>query len=234
MNISFEKSPFYIDILSNSKLFRNVPKEKLENLLEISDAQNWANKTCILNPDKTLYTFYIIISGRIKVYKVDKQNNRHITLFILTDHDAFDVCTLIDGCSHKVYYESLCETEVLVIPVFQMKLWVEENLYILQSFLQYLINKIHVLEEFATDLSLEDTSTRLAKLLIRHMNINTNKIQLIGDLSHNELAEMIGTTRAVFNRELQDFKKNGIIKIERKYIEITNLNLLLDKVRATN
>ena len=90
------------------------------------------------------------------------------------------------------------------------------------------------MEEFATDISLEDTSTRLAKLLIKHLNSKTCKIQLINDLSHNELAQLIGTTRAVINRHLQEFKKEGILKIERKSLEVTNLPLLLDKVRSTN
>ena len=234
MKIALEKNQFYLDVLRNNTLFKDVPQASLEKLLEISAAQKWDIKTCVLNTDKTLYTFYIIISGKIKVYNVDKQNDRHLTLFILTEHDAFDVCTLVNGCSHRVFYETLSTTEVLAIPIYQMKNWVEDNIYILQSFLQYLINKIHVLEEFVTDVCLEDTSTRLAKLLIKHMNTKTYQIQLIGDLSHNELAELIGTTRAVINRHLQEFKKEGIVKIERKYLEITNLRLLLDKVAITN
>ena len=66
MNIGIEKNPYYLDVLRNSSLFKDVPKASLEKLLEISTVQIWHNKTCILNTDKTLYTFYIIISGGLK------------------------------------------------------------------------------------------------------------------------------------------------------------------------
>ena len=85
------------------------------------------------------------------------------------------------------------------------------------------------LEEFVIDISLEDTPTRLANLLIKNMNTTSNKIELIDNLSHRELAQLIGTTRAVVNRHIQDFKNDGILKVERKYIEILNVKELLNK-----
>lgn len=232
MKIGLEKYRYYFETLCNNELFKDVPLKSLNALLKISKPKIWSNKTTIADTEKTLFTFYIIISGKLKAYNFDQKNNRQLTLFILSKNDVFDVCTLMKGCSHDIYYETLDQTEVLAIPLFKMKKWMNNNPIIINSFFGYIISKMQRLEEYVVDVSLEDTPTRLAKLLIKNMNTSNNKIELINDLSHKELAELIGTTRAVVNRHIQEFKKDGIIKVERKYIEILDLKALLNKTNG--
>ncbi len=232
MNIGLEKYRYYLETLSENELFKDVPPESLKALLDISTPIVWSNKTTIADTEKTLFTFYIVISGKIKAYNFDQKNNRQLTLFILSKNDVFDVCTLMKGCLHDIYYETLDQTEVLAIPLFKMRKWMNDNTNIINSFFGYIISKMQRLEEYVIDVSLEDTPTRLAKLLFKNMNSSSNKIELINDLSHKELAQLIGTTRAVINRHIQEFKKDGIIKVERKYIKILDLKALLNKTNG--
>ena len=232
MNIALEKYRYYFETLCENNLFKDVSPKSIQSLVDISTPKIWSNKTTIADTEKTLFTFYIVISGKLKAYNFDQKNNRQLTLFILCKHDVFDICTLMNGCMHDIYYETLDQTEVLAIPLFKMKKWMNENTIIINSFFGYIINKMQRLEEYVVDVSLEDTPTRLAKLLIKNMNTNTNKIELINDLSHRELAQLIGTTRAVINRHIQEFKKDGILKIERKYIEILDIKELLNKTNG--
>lgn len=232
MNIALEKHRYYFETLSENNLFKDIPPKSIESLLDISTPKIWSNKTTIADTEKTLFTFYIIISGKVKAYNFDLKNNRQLTLCILSKNDVFDVCTLMNGCLHDIYYETLDKTEVLAIPIFKMKKWMNENTNIINSFFGYIINKMQRLEEYVIDVSLEDTPTRLAKLLIKNMNTSSNKIEIINNLSHRELAHLIGTTRAVINRHIQEFKKDGILKIERKYIEILDLKALLNKTNG--
>jgi len=41
---------------------------------------------------------------------------------------------------------------------------------------------------------------------------------------------MVGTVRKVVNRSLQKLKKDGIIELSRKNIQITNFQKLLDRL----
>ena len=232
MNIALEKHRYYFESLCKNNLFKDIPMDSLRSLMDMSTTKIWPKKTTIADTEKTLFTFYIVISGKIKVYNFDQNNNRQLTLLILSKNDVFDICTLINGCSHDVYYETLDKTEVLAIPLYKMKNWMNENTKIINTFFGYVINKMQRLEEFVIDVSLEDTPTRLAKLLIKNMNTTTNKIELIDNLCHRELAQLIGTTRAVVNRHIQEFKNEGILKVERKYIEILNTKELLNKTNS--
>lgn len=234
MNIALEENQYYYNILRKSILFKDVPRASLKDLLKLSSPKQWSIKKSILDTHKTLYSFYIIISGRIKVYNFDSNNNRQLTLFILSSKDVFDVCTLINGCSHNVYYETLEKSEVLEIPIYNMKKWMDKNPLITKTFFKYLINKMQYLEESVIDACLESTPTRLAKLLIKNINVDNNKIEHISDLPHKELAQLIGTTRAVVNRHLQEFKKEGILIIDRRYIEVINIPKLLKKIKPVD
>lgn len=234
MNIALEKYKYYFKSICNNSLFKDVSLDSIDKLLEIAKPKIWPSKTSIIDINKSLYTFHIIIKGKIKAYNFDQKNNRQLTLFILSDNAVFDVCALINGCVHNIYYETLERTEVLAIPVFKMKKWMAENPKIINSLFGYIIDRIQVLEEFVINVGLEDTPTRLAKLLVKNLNPDSNRIELINDLSHRDIAQLIGTTRAVVNRHIQEFKKEGILKVERKSIEIIDLQLLFNKVKPSN
>ncbi|NKI25893.1 Crp/Fnr family transcriptional regulator [Arenibacter sp. 6A1] len=234
MNIGLEKYRYYFETLRENPLFKDISNESLAALLKISTSLYWEKKTCILDTDNTFHKFYIIIFGKVKVYNFDPQNNRELTLNILTDSDIFNVCTLINGDSSILFYEALDFTEVLWLPIDLMRQWMADNPAIYKPFLSYVVKKTEKLEVAVSDLCLKNTSTRLANLLVQHLNIATNKIEVINGLSHDELAALIGTTRAVLNRHLQEFKEDGILKIKRKNIEIIDLPLLIQKMQTAS
>ncbi|MET6990412.1 Crp/Fnr family transcriptional regulator [Sediminicola arcticus] len=230
MNIGLEKYRHYYETLIESRLFNDVAHNSLTQLLEISTAQNWPKKTCILDTSHTQYTFHILISGKIKVYHFDSFNDRLLTLFLLKDNDVFDIFSLMDCGIHKVYYEVLENSEVLNIPVSKVKEWMKENPLVYKSFLAYTAEKINILERYIINVALEDIPTRLARLLYNNMDKSSIYFETILGLSHTEIGALIGTTRAVVNRHIQNFKEEGILEVTRKKITITNKKLLEKKL----
>jgi len=77
-----------------------------------------------------------------------------------------------------------------------------------RAFLPYLGKQIRSLEELAADLTLHDTITRLSRLILRHTDYGNplQKLKLINDLSHEELAHMIGSVRNVISRHMLKLK----------------------------
>ena len=234
MNIALEKCQFYRNTLSKNVLFEDLSHESINQLLKISTPDIWPNKTFIVDTNKTLYTFFIIISGKIKVYNYDNKSNRQLTFFILSQKDVFDVCTLINGCCHEVHYEALEKSEVLAIPIYKMKHWIDNNPMMVRRFFKYMIDKMNLLESKVLGANFDDTSTKLAKLLINNIDVKSKKLELINNLPDKELAQFIGTTRSVINRHLQGFKKEGIIELGRKHIRILDMPGLIKKINPIN
>ena len=224
----------YLNLLRENILFKDLEEEKLVLFLQEFQEEVWPKNTCNISKTPTLFRFYIIARGRIKIYRVDPESAREFTMFILTRNDVFDILCLLENCEHRVFYESLDEVILLSVPIEIMREWIRKYPQINKSLLPYMGKQIRILEEYTSNVILADISSRLARLILTHLNKNSNKLELINDLSNDELANLIGSTRAVVNRHLQQFKKDGILKISRKKVEIQNLELLLKQAEKNH
>ncbi|MGB5418862.1 Crp/Fnr family transcriptional regulator [Algibacter sp.] len=225
-----QNNAYFIN-LKKSELFDKLPIPSVLKLFDIGYIEQWPKKTCHFG-DKNLHKFHIILVGKIKVYNYNIENDRYFTLYILRANDMFDVLTLINGYTHNIYYESLNYSEVLCIPLNRMKEWLAENPIFIKSILDFTLHKMNYLEEYVKQIIIDDTPTRFAKLLIKYHNKLTNKLEVINNLPHDELANLIGTTRAVLNRHIRTLKLSGIIKIKRKNIEICDMDRLIKLIKT--
>lgn len=224
----------YIDLLRENILFKDLEEEKLPGFLTSFQEEVWPKNTCNITKSPTLYKFYIIAEGRVKIYRIDPESAREFTLFLLSRNDVFDILCLLENCEHKVFYETLDEATLLSVPIETMREWIVKFPQINKSLLPYLGRQIRILEEYTSNVVLADISSRLARLILTNINKESKKLELINDLSNDELANLIGSTRAVVNRHLQQFKKEGILKISRKKVEIKNLELLLKQAEKNH
>lgn len=205
-----------------------------KGLLQHFHEEKWPRNTCIINYQKFLFHFYIITSGRVKMYNVDEFSEKEHTLFLLKKGDVFDLFCLLDGSQHKVYYECLDNIKVLAVPMDNLRDWLKKNPEHYHHFLAYAGKMMRMLEHNVSQLIFTDISTRLLKLLLNNVNDNSKQLENINDLPNKEIANLIGSTRAVVNRHLQKLKKSGSIKIARKHVEIRDISKLLKELENQN
>lgn len=222
----------YFEALKKNEILKEVAEKDLLQFMELLTEDVLPKNTCSLNNLKTSTNFHFIISGRLKSYQIDDNSGREFTFFILKPGDVFDILCLLDGCEHHVYYESMDRVVLLTIPMEKMKIWVREQPSINKNLLPYLGKQIRSLEEYASNVTLINISTRLARLILKNINSESHELELINDLSNEEIANLIGSTRAVVNRHLQEFKQDGIITVGRQKVVIKDLNLLLEKAKG--
>lgn len=186
--------------------------------------------TC-MQGDDLLEHFYIILNGRLKVFDMNFSTNREQTIFLLTRGDMFDTVTLLDGQAHDVMTEALDELSVIELPMQKTRHWLENNPAFNQLLLPYIAKQMRSLESLSSSLSLYDTSERLMRLIVDNLNPKTNKPDLINNLSHNEIAKMIGSVRQVVERNLRKLQQEGLLDVGHKTLLIKNLNLLKEKIK---
>ena len=228
-------NPHYIrcyEALKEASIFKNLEAETIHSILDLMNKEEWKPKT-IKNSLEISKTMHFIISGRLKIYQINEQTGREHTIFILSKGDIFDIFNLLDTEEHDVNWEVLDGLELLSFSNLEMRNLILKLPVLNQAIYKYLAKRMRMLEDIATDASIHDTLTRLAKLLLRNINGKSKQLELINNLPNDEIANLIGTTRAVVNRHLQELKKAGAIELKRKEIEIKNLQLLLNIAEKT-
>ncbi|WP_188464443.1 Crp/Fnr family transcriptional regulator [Bizionia arctica] len=217
--------------LENHKLFKHLNNEAVISLLENCKYTTWQKGTEFFEGDNSSNNFYIILSGRIKTYKTNFDTDRNYTLSLLGKGDVVDIMALIDGKKHNINFTTIDEVEVLYTSMTNMRHWMEKYPAVYKTFMPYMSSQMRVMEVNLTDNILADIPTRLARLFVSNCN-ESKHLEKINDLSHDEIANMIGSTRAVVNRHIQQFKRNGIISVQRKQTTILNYQLLTQHVDA--
>jgi len=220
--------------LSKLDPFTDLSESLIEEINKVGVIRKYEKHSPAMSSDDTMHYFYVVLTGRIKVYQYNPQNNREQTLYLLGHADMFDVLTVLDGKYHEVMTTALDDSEVLELPIEKVKEWIDTNPAFNRVFFPYMAKQMRQIESLATDLSLYDTSTRLMKLILKNLDVSKplSHLGLIHKLPHEELASMIGSVRHVVNRHLQQLKKEGIVDIEHKRLAVNDVDKLLKKVEV--
>lgn len=177
----------------------------------------------------TMKYFYFILKGKIKISQINEITAKEQTLQLLTRGDMFDLTTLLDGQYHEYIATALEKTELVEVPIEHVREWMKNDPEFIRFVFPYIAKQMRETENLAIDLSLYDVYDRILRLLSRNIEQNDKGVNLkrVDDLSHEELASVVGTVRKVLNRNLQKLKKKGVIDISRKKIVLKDLDTIL-------
>ncbi len=215
--------------LKRCVLFQQMSEGSLTGMLNRFSHENWDRGRTIPS-ENVAKTLHVILCGRLQMMSINEETGRMVSLFMLGPGDCFDILQLLNGQPFDGVLEVREDMQLLSLPMDEARNWISVHPDFNRAFLAYLGKQMHTLANLAGDLALHDTETRLAKLLLRHLDPvdpGHNNITLINDLSHEAIAEMIGSVRAVVNRQLQLWRKKGIISLNHGHIHIEKLEGLL-------
>ncbi len=210
------------------------PTLQLPHLVSKKKLIKYRQGSMAFDSHDTMNYFYFIMGGKIKISQINPDTAKEQTISILTRGDMFDTITLLDGEEHEYISTVLEDSEVVQVPIAHVRDLIDNDTKFKSFFFPYLANQMRQTEELAVDLSLYDVYNRLLRLIGRNVNRTSqgdSKLSVIDNLSHEELASLVGSVRKVVNRSLQKLKDEGVIELSRKHIKLKNLKHLLDKLK---
>lgn len=221
----------YYQIVASSTHFSAMQEQAIRELMSHFRFVSWKKGAIPFDEYDTHHKFYIILQGRIKVYQINENTGNEYTIEILHKGSLFDIICLLDSKKHFVLTEALDDVEALFAPIYVVREAIMKHPEFNQTLFPYLGRRMRAYEEKATDLALLNTWARTLKLFAKHLNIHqaSPNLKLINNLSHADLASIIGSARNVLNRHLQKLKKDDIIDIERSHIYIKDAEALIRK-----
>jgi CRP-like cAMP-binding protein len=221
-------------LVKQSPLFASLPEELIQEITQHFHLIKW-QKGDYINPDNLLTQFYFLQEGQLEMKRNNPDTGREVTLDMLYPGDSFDITTLLDGKAHDVILAPIKSLRLISVPMEMMRKWIWTYPELNQKFLPYLAQKMREQEDLASSFVLHDMTTRLSRLILKHINKiqhytgkkeDEQKTHLINGLSDETLARMVGSVRQVVNKQLQYWRSQGIINKKRNQLIINDLDAI--------
>jgi global nitrogen regulator NtcA len=170
---------------------------------------------------------YFLVKGAVKLSRVYEAGDE-ITVALLRENSVFGVLSLITGHRSDRFYHAVAFTPVglLSVPIEQMQKALKENPDLSFVMLQGLSSRILQTEMMIETLAHRDMGSRLVSFLLilcRDFGLPSNEgITIDLKLSHQAIAEAIGSTRVTVTRLLGDLREDRMISIQKKKITVHN------------
>ncbi|WP_054672347.1 Crp/Fnr family transcriptional regulator [Calditerricola satsumensis] len=218
-----------IALLRNVPLFRDLTDEEVERIAAIAIPRTYPKKTVIFTEGSAREAVYFIVDGLVKTVKVDENGHEQI-VSLLTTGDMFPHTGFFDQSPYPATAEAVEPTRVFAIPVRAFEQLLLSTPTIAVKVLRVLGAKILELQEKLQALTGQDVRHRLVAVLLRlaacHGTAQDGAVVLNLPVTHQDLANMAGTTRESVNRLLNELRRRGIADMTRRQIILYDVEAL--------
>ena len=170
---------------------------------------------------------YFLLKGAVKLSRV-YEAGEEITVALLKENSVFGVLSLITGQKSDRFYHAVAFTsvELFSAPIQHVEKSLKEHPELSMLMLKGLSSRILQTEMMIETLAHRDMGSRLVSFLLilcRDFGIPAaDGIRIDLKLSHQAIAEAIGSTRVTVTRLLGELRQDGMISIYKKKITVHN------------
>ena len=219
------------NLLKNNLLFKGCDEVALESIAADTYFRTYKKGEILLTGESTIYKISIVVNnGRMKIFTSNPVSFEEYTLYVLSFGDIFNIVTLLDGKKDQLSAIAIDDLDILHCNIDLARDWIKKYEAFNNSLLAYLSERLRQAQEYNISKTFYSIEIRLAKLIFQNISSDSNELNLINNLSHKEIAKMLGTTRTVVNRNLQQLKKSGLIELKYKKILIQNYQKLKELI----
>ncbi|MCD6308034.1 MAG: Crp/Fnr family transcriptional regulator [Candidatus Latescibacteria bacterium] len=212
-----------VDLLKKIPLFSSLKQEDLEAIYKVSHVKNFRKDQIILLENEDGDTLFTILNGKVKVTTFS-EHGKEVIFSILYAGDFFGDMSLLDGKPRSASVVAIEDSQVRMIRRSDFIRILEQHPRIALKLLEELTSRLRKADERIESLALLDVTGRIAGILLQLADDKPEERQdgivIKSRPTHQELANMAGTTRETVTRILKQLEIKDYIVIEGKDIVI--------------
>jgi CRP/FNR family cyclic AMP-dependent transcriptional regulator len=212
-------------LLKNVPLFEDFGDEELKAVSPLFSERKYKKGAVLFFEGDIGNDLYLIKSGFVKVYQLE--DSKEITLSLFRDGDFFGEMALIKkGITRSATAETLDISTFYTLSRRDFYQFMEQSPKLCLKLLEVAMERLRKANEQIHDLTFLDVRSRIIKNIHR-LSEDYGKpvpggLMIDLKLTHQELANLVGTVRESVTKVLQELQDQRIISIEKKRIIITD------------
>ena len=212
-----------VALLRSVPLFEGLNEDDLEAIARVTIKRSFDKEQVIILAEEEGDALFIIIKGQVKV-SILSEDGREVILSLLGEGAVFGELSLLDGKPRSANVVATQDTEIYTVrrPDFLQLMYRVPQIAI--SLLAELATRLRRTDRKIEGLALLDVAGRISETLLQLATDNGSHsdegIVLEGRPTHQQLANMSGTTRETVSRVLKRLEKQGYLSCQGRSITI--------------
>ena len=209
------------EFLANIQLWRGLPQDQLDALAKIAIAKTYPKGEIIFEDGDEGRGFFVVRSGRVKVYKLSTDGKEQI-LHFFGDGEHFAEVPAFDGQCFPASAATVEKSELLFFPRTDFLALLEQHPTLAIAMLAVCARHLRRMAQIIENLSFKEVPGRLAGYLLYLSDRNSSGEEVVLDMSKAQLAAFLGTIPETLSRVFAKMSQDGLISIDHSRIKLLN------------
>lgn len=221
--------------LKNCDLFSRLSSSQIAHIESCSVAKNYDRGGVVYLPSDRNDSVALLARGRVRIYHLT-QEGKQAVLAIMDPGEMFGELSLMSDGHRDEFAEAMDKSTVILIPREEILGLMAEYPDVALGVSRLMGFRRQRVERRLKSLLFRSNRERLVHLLLelasKYGEQAEEGIRIGIKLSHQELANIIGSTRETVTVLLGELQSEGSLLIRRRQLILTKLNRLADSIDA--
>jgi CRP-like cAMP-binding protein len=201
------------NVIKSIEFFSSLDDEQVNYLSDISIVRRFSKDTIVYYESDIDYSLQFLVSGLIKIYKIDKFNNEIFLYYIHKDNMISELTSMdsetIYCFSNAAFVE---DGAILSVNFKKFKDYFLDTGILASKFIKEILQKTHQLQCILNRELVFDATAKVAHMIY-------NDLEMFNTLKKTQIAFMLHIQPETLSRVLKRFTRDNLIEVkDKKYI----------------
>lgn len=206
-----------IGVLRQTDLFRAAPAAEVDRVVASSRMRTFRRGQIVCTTGDPGDTLIVVVSGQVKI-GVRSADGAELILTIVGPGATIGEVSVADGGPRSADVETVAESQLLFVPREAVQVVCARVPAAADALTGAIAAALRRLTETTSDLVFLDLPRRVAKMLLSQPR--TNDGVLSQQLTQEEYARLLGSTRQTVNIALRGFERRGWIEMHDRSVTV--------------
>ena len=208
--------------LSDTDIFRDLSTQELEEIDRQTAMSSCRRGKVFYTPGETGEVMFILKRGRVNLYRINPDGKK-LVIATIGPGMVFGEMSLTGQGMHETFAEAADDCTLCVMSRTDVEHLLLSKPRVGLRFLELMASRLREIEVRMETVAFKSVPARLAASLLELGESGDGKI--VG-VSHQDMADMVGTYRETVTRILNEFRSEGCIDLGRLNVKILKPDLL--------
>jgi len=220
--------------LKSAQIFERLSDDDLRTLEQRSRSTTFRRGSPIYLPSERAEAVFLLARGRVKICNITPDGKQSILALIDPGELFGELAIYSDGAARDEYAEAADPTTVVMIPGPEIQRLMETRIDLSLGITKLIGMRRQRIERRLKNLLFRSNLERLTHLILelveQYGHDTPNGMEITIKLSHQDLANIIGSTRESVTVLLGQLERNGLIRRSRRKLVVSDLVRLAHSV----